>query len=362
MTEPVAAGAAPQALLDVPFDRWQEVLGLTSKEAYRVRQVQSWVFERKARSFEEMTDLPADRRARWAKDITLRTAVLDRRDTSTLDGTSRFFFTARDGHPFSTVSLPALGAEESDRISLCLSTQVGCAWGCVFCASGKVPFARNLTTSEILEQVFETERSLGRRAQSLLFMGMGEPLANYENLRAALGAIRSPLGLNLGARHVTVSTSGVVPAILKLAKEGPRVNLAVSLHAADDGTRKMILPKSAAWTIKELLRAAWEYQKQAGGGGPVTFEYILLAGVNDSVREAQRLSNLLRGKRAWVNLIAYNPVPGLPYKAPTEETVKAFAHVLESRAIFVRVRKPQGRDIAAGCGQLGAPRPVEMLK
>lgn len=353
--------AAPVALLDLPLDRWPETLGLGAKDAFRAGQVRTWVFDKRAESFDQMTDLPADLRARWSAAFRLRTATLERQDTSAQDGTARLFFKASDGRDFSTVFLPAR-KETEDRASLCLSTQVGCAWGCVFCASGRVPYERNLTPSEILEQVFGAERATGRRVQSLLFMGMGEPLANYENLRTALGAIRSPLGFHLGARHVTVSTSGLAPAIRRLAEEGPRVNLAISLHAADDETRRKILPKSSAWPIKELLSAAWEFQKGEGGGGRVTFEYILLAGVNDSVREAQRLSNLLRGKKAWVNLIAYNPVPGLPYRAPTEADTRAFAKILTDRGLFVRLRKPQGTDIAAGCGQLGRPAALSPAK
>ena len=346
---------SPTALLDVPFDRWAATLGLEGAQLFRARQVQTWVFEKRAASFSEMTDLPADLRTRWESAFRLRTAAFLRQDTSAEDGTARLFFKAADGRDFSTVYLPAR-KETEDRASLCLSTQVGCAWGCVFCASGRVAYERNLSPSEILEQIFGAEKATGRRAQSLLFMGMGEPLANLDNLRIALGAIRSPLGLNIGARHVTVSTSGLVPAIRQLAQEGPRGNLAISLHAADDETRRKVLPKSSAWSIKDLLSAAWDYQKLAGGGGRVTFEYILLAGINDSIREAQRLSNLLRGKKAWVNLIAYNPVAGLPYRRPDDETVRAFAKVLEDRGLFVRLRKPQGTDIEAGCGQLGRPR------
>ncbi len=404
----VSPSAPPRALLDIPFDRWVQALGLSEKEAYRARQVQNWVFAKRARSFSDMTDLPADLRSRWEEDLRLRTSVLEREETSAEDGTARLFFKAADGREFSAVFLPSLppalrasetpGASppaesvppektegkrktwwknkgsfpgrggrkkslstedeappiEDERASLCLSTQVGCAWGCVFCASGRVPFQRNLTPSEILEQIFAAEETSGRRIQSILFMGMGEPLANYDNLRAALNVIRSPLGLNLGARHVTVSTTGLAPAVKKLAEDGPKVNLAISLHAADDETRKKILPKSSAWPLKDLLRAAWDYQK-ATGGARLTFEYILLDGINDSIREAQRLSNLLRGKKAWVNLIAYNPVPGLPYRRSSEEATAAFAKVLEQREIFVRIRKPQGTDIAAGCGQLGEP-------
>jgi 23S rRNA (adenine2503-C2)-methyltransferase len=217
---------------------------------------------------------------------------------------------------------------------------------------------RNLFPSEILEQLLWAEELTGKKVSSVLFMGMGEPLANYNSVLWAVRVLRSPLAFNLGARHVTLSTSGLVPQIFKLASEGPKINLAVSLHAADDETRKKIMPKSSAWPIKELLKSAWVFQR-AAGEGRVTFEYILIKGVNDSIQSAQRLSNMLRDKKAWVNLIAYNPVPGLPYEKPSEPAVSAFAKVLQDRGVFVRVRKPQGVDIAAGCGQLGEPAIIQ---
>ncbi|MBL0059517.1 MAG: 23S rRNA (adenine(2503)-C(2))-methyltransferase RlmN [Elusimicrobia bacterium] len=349
-----SSAVAARPLLDIPFNDWFKVLGLEPKEAYRVRQVQTWVFERRVKTFGEMSDLPQALRERWEGAFRLRTLRLTRREVSAEDGTARLFFEASDGRSFSAVYLPAKGGE-GDRSALCLSTQVGCAWGCVFCASGRVPLERNLTPSEMVEQVLWAEEAFGHKINSLVFMGMGEPLANYANLISALQILRSPLGLNFGARHVTVSTSGLVPQIEALAREAPKVNLAISLHAADDETRKKLLPKASAWTIKTLLKAAWDYQR-ATGRGRVTFEYILIKGVNDSVREAQRLANLLRSKKAWVNLIAYNPVAGVPYEAPDEASVRAFAKVLGERALFVRVRKPQGTDIAAGCGQLGEAR------
>ncbi len=357
-------------LLDVPFAEWARALELGEKDGYRARQILTAVFQRRVKSFADMTDLPQALRDRLAGSFRLRSLSLARREISAADGTSRLFFEAPDGGSFSAVLLPSRGGDEDDsdgdaadggrsvRTGLCLSTQVGCAWGCVFCASGRVPFERNLTPSEILEQVFVAEEVLGTRLSSLVFMGMGEPLANFDHLLTALQALRSPLGFHFGARHVTVSTTGLAPQIVKLAELSPKVNLAISLHAADDETRRRVMPKSARWTIKELLHAAWEYQRITGGVR-VTFEYIVIKGVNDSVREAQRLSNMLRGKKAWVNLIAYNPVPGLPYERPTDETVAGFAKILKDRGLFVHLRKPQGVDITAGCGQLGAPQMIK---
>jgi 23S rRNA (adenine2503-C2)-methyltransferase len=378
-----------QNLLDLPFDLWAERLELGPKESFRLNQVRDWVFGKRVGTFAEMTNLPAERRARWDAAFTLRTLTVTQVERSAQDGTARVFFRALDGGVFSCVFLPTVrraraatppaaaggaaggvavdlpdveGDDEapaagstpaSERFTLCVSTQVGCAWGCVFCASGRVPFERNLAPSEILEQVFLAETALGKRITTVLFMGMGEPLANLTHLTAALKVLRSSVGFNIGARHVTFSTSGLVPQIIKLAEEAPKVNLAISLNAADDETRKLIMPKASAWPIKDLLHACWTYQRITDTR--VTFEYILLKGVNDSIRNAQRLSNMLRGKGAWVNLIAYNPVPGLPYERPDDETLNAFAKVLRDRDIFVRLRRPQGTDISAGCGQLGAP-------
>ncbi len=357
--EPAAPDAERKALLDIPFGEWFRALSLTPALTYRARQVQEWVFLKRAKTFSEMTNLPAALREDWEKRFTLRTLVLDHREASTVDGTERLFFRAADGVLIPAVFLPGRPDDDGEpaRYSLCLSTQAGCAWACVFCASGRTPFQRNLTAAEIIDQVFLAEELTGKRIGNLLFMGMGEPLANYDNVLASLRAFRSPLAFNIGARHLTLSTCGLVPQMLKLADEGPKINLAISLHAADDETRAKLLPKASHWPIKEVLKAAWVFQKGMGDGR-VTFEYIMLKGINDSEREAQRLSNLLREKKAWVNLIVYNPVPELPYQPSDEAVVRAFEKVLVDRGIFVRVRKPQGRDISAGCGQLGGPQAV----
>lgn len=318
--------------------------------AFRAGQVAEWIFKKRATQFSDMSNLPAALRQKLEDTYTVRSLTIDHASTSRIDGTTRYFFKTHDGGVVSCVYLPF-----EDRRSLCLSTQVGCAWGCVFCASGKVKFERNLTCAEILDQIFLVEKASEHPLDSLLFMGMGEPLANYTHLVPALKLIRAPLALNFGARHVTVSTCGLVPQIEKLAEEAPKVNLAISLHAANDELRKTLLPKSSRWTIKELMNAAKKYSKNTKAR--ITFEYIVLDGVNDSEQDAKRLSNLVRGPAEhgdyWVNLIAYNPVPGLPYKKPSEEKIERFKEILTARRVPVRLRKPQGVDIGAGCGQLG---------
>ncbi len=341
----------PNSLLDVPFGEWGRVLELPEKETYRVKQIQEWVFARRAKSFDDMTSLPALLRVKLKESFSLRALKTIGHDVSQKDGSSRMTFETGDKKTFSSVILPSRSRETGEeRLSLCLSTQIGCAWRCAFCASGKVHFVRNLFSSEIMEQVMCAEDVTGKKVDSLLFMGMGEPLANYHHVLWALRCLRSPLGFGYGARHVTVSTSGLVPQILKLSQESPKVNLAVSLHAADDETRRKIMPKSS-WSVQQILKSVWAYQKQMGNVR-VTFEYVLLKGLNDSLRTAQRLSNMLRGRNVWINLIEYNPVPGLAFQKASRDAMEKFEGVLTKRGLFVRMRKPQGADIKAGCGQL----------
>ena len=349
----MSSDVVKQPILNVPVAEWPAMMSELGDKPFRAGQIMEWIFKKRVTSFADMSSLSADLRKKLDEKYLLRSLQLDRGVSSQIDGTTRYFFKTFDGETVTCVYLPF-----ENRRSLCLSSQVGCAWGCVFCASGKVKFERNLTAAEIIDQILLVEKASGTPIDSLLFMGMGEPLANYRNLVEALGMIRSPLGLDFGARHVTVSTCGLVPQILKLADDVPKVNLAISLHAANDELRKELLPKSSVWPIRELMNAAKEFSKKTGSR--VTFEYIVLDGINDSEQDAKRLSNLVRGPAQHgdycVNLIAYNPVPGLPYKKPSLEKIERFKEILEARHVPVRLRKPQGVDIGAGCGQLGEAR------
>ncbi len=339
-----------ESILNIPMAEWPTLVAELGEQPFRAGQLAEWIFKKRVKEFTKMSNLSASLREKLDKAYTVRSLELDYARTSKGDGTTRYFFKTKNNETFSCVYLPF-----EDRVSLCVSTQVGCAWGCVFCASGKVPFERNLTAAEIVDQILIAEEASGKKIDSVLFMGMGEPLANNRSLVDALHMIRSDLALGLGARHVTVSTCGLVPQIEKLADEAPKVNLAISLHASNDDLRKVLLPKSSKWTIKELMNAAKNYSKKTHSR--VTFEYIVLDGVNDSDQDAKRLANLVRGPAQhgdyWVNLIAYNPVPGLPYKRPSDERIEMFKSVLTDRHVPVRLRKPQGVDIGAGCGQLG---------
>ncbi|MCG3204544.1 MAG: putative dual-specificity RNA methyltransferase RlmN [Elusimicrobia bacterium] len=335
------------------MEEWPTLVVEKGEKPFRAGQLAEWIFKKRVSEFKKMSNLPGPFRSKMETGYHIRSLELDHAVTSQEDGTTRYFFNTKDDKKVSCVYLPF-----EERRSLCVSTQVGCAWGCVFCASGKVPYERNLTPTEILDQIMIVEDASGQPLDSILFMGMGEPLANYRNLVMALQLIRSPLALHFGARHVTVSTCGLVPQIEMLAKEAPKVNLAISLHASNDELRKKLLPKSSKWTIRELMTAAKFYSMQTKSR--VTFEYIVLQGVNDSDQDAKRLANLVRGPAEhgdyWVNLIAYNPVPGLSYKRPTEERIETFKEILTARRVPVRLRKPQGVDIGAGCGQLGEAR------
>ncbi|OVE76455.1 23S rRNA (adenine(2503)-C(2))-methyltransferase, partial [bacterium F11] len=309
-------GDFKHSLLNIPLSDWPSFIEELGEKAFRANQLAEWVFQKRAKSFSQMSNLPQSLREKLEKGHRFRSLVIKSVKKSKLDGTARYFFETAEGETVSCVVLP-----HEQRRSLCISSQLGCGWGCVFCASGLVPFKRNLSPAEILDQILLVEEVTGESLDSILFMGMGEPLGNYRSLIKALNIIRSPVGLNFGARHVTVSTCGLVPQIESLANDAPKVNLAVSLHSARDEVRRKLLPKSSKWSIKELLQAVKSYSKRTKTR--VTFEYIILDGINDSEQDAKRLANLLRGVAQhgdyWVNLISYNPVPGLPYRKPKEE-------------------------------------------
>lgn len=352
--------AEPPHLLDLSVEQQEAIGGSVGMEPYRFRQVVGWFFQRRVASFHAMSDLPQTVRETLAHRMTLRALEPFDKHVSPRDGTARYQFTStgpsRDR--ITTVLLPTgdgslRGRSTPQRrgYTVCVSTQVGCGYACAFCASGLVKFQRNLLASEIVEQVLRIEDDLRQRIHGVLFMGMGEPLANYQRLVQAIRWMQAPHGLHLGARHITVSTSGLVPQIKQLAEEGVGVRLAVSLHAVRDERRRTLLPVASVYSIREVLQAARFYSQRTGQ--PTTIEYILLAGVNDSLREAQRLSNLLRSFPGAINLIPYNPVQGLPFRTPTEEAVHRFQTVLQERGLRTFIRRPKGVDLGAGCGQLG---------
>jgi 23S rRNA (adenine2503-C2)-methyltransferase len=337
---------------------------------YRVDQVLKWVYEKHATKWEAMTDLPAALREQLHRHYALNTLELARRQGSR-DTTQKFLWKLNDGSFVESVLIPAnpaLYGEPSDRHTLCVSTQVGCAYGCKFCASGLEGFKRNLRVDEIVEQVLAIERwneaneessaADARRAgprgsrliNNLVIMGMGEPLANYDNLLKALRILNAPWGGGIGARKITISTSGLAPQIRKLADEPLQFRLAISLHGATDETRNRIMPINRRYPLAELTGACEDYQRKKER--MITLEYILIAGVNDSLKETKPLAVLARRLNAKVNLIPYNKVEDLPWARPGEEAQEAFLAALEKLGATATLRREKGHDIDAACGQL----------
>jgi 23S rRNA (adenine2503-C2)-methyltransferase len=330
---------------------------LWDQPAYRLAQLLPWLYAHRAESWEEMSNLPKALRALLRQTYALRFPVLARRQGSP-DTTEKFLWRLADGALIESVLIPASAAlfgEASDRHTLCVSTQVGCAYGCKFCASGLDGWKRNLQPEEIVNQVLAVERCEkpegdGRWINNLVIMGMGEPLANYDNLLQALKILNAPWGANIGARKITVSTSGLAPQIRRLAEEPFQFRLAVSLHGATDEIRGKIMPVNSKYPLRSLL-AACEYYLQKRGR-MLTLEYILIAGVNDGLDQITPLARLARRLRAKVNLIPCNNVPGLPWNRPEEPAQQAFLAALEEAGVPATLRREKGRDIDAACGQL----------
>jgi 23S rRNA (adenine2503-C2)-methyltransferase len=314
--------------------------------AYRLGQVRHWLFGRRAAAFQDMTDLPRALRDEIVQEFMLWSASIARH-TKADDGTEKLLLTLADGGQIECVLL-----RDEVRRTICISTQVGCGMGCVFCASGLDGLARNLTTGEILEQVLRLQLLLksDERLSHIVVMGMGEPLANLDALLPALDEASSEDGLGISPRRITISTVGLPKAMRRLADTNPRYRLAVSLHAPNDALRHRIVPVSEKIPLAEILTEADNYFERSGRR--LTFEYVLLAGVNDSLTHAEELAALLAGRTALVNVIPYNPVAGLPYHTPSQAAQHHFRRILEDRGIAVRFRHRKGDAIDAACGQL----------
>jgi 23S rRNA (adenine2503-C2)-methyltransferase len=347
------ARGGPPDLRSLTRPELDELVAGLGEKPYRARQLFRWLHEKGAAHLAEMTDLPAGFRERLAAAARLVTLERAAEQRST-DGTIKWTWRTADGRLVESVYMP-----EPGRKTLCVSTQAGCAMGCTFCMTGTMGLLRNLTAGEIVDQVARANRRLvelgegkgPRPLTNLVFMGMGEPLHNYAAVKAALDLLLCEDGPNFSHRHVTVSTSGLVPAMRRLGEE-TEVKLAVSLNATTDEVRSAIMPVHARWPLAKLMEACRTFPMKRGRR--ITFEYVLLRGVNDSDEDADRLVRLVRGIPAKVNLIPYNANPGLGYEAPTPERVAAFQERLVRRDVTAVVRKNRGRDIAAACGQLAA--------
>jgi 23S rRNA (adenine2503-C2)-methyltransferase len=318
--------------------------------AYRAGQVWRWLFEKRANEFEQMSDLPKAMRGLLAENFRIWTTTVAFHQTAA-DGTEKLLVELADRQQIECVLI-----REGKRRTVCISTQVGCAMGCVFCASGLEGVARNLTTGEIVEQMLRLARLLpdDERISNIVVMGMGEPLANLDELLAALDVASSPDGLGIGARRITVSTVGLPPAIDRLAELDLHYHLAVSLHAPNDELRNELVKVNKKTGIEPILAAADRYFERTGRR--LTFEYVLLGGVNDRPEHARELVKLLRGKVALLNVIPYNPVAGLPYQMPSAAVLGRFMQILIEGGINVQVRQRKGDRIDAACGQLRRSR------
>jgi len=334
-------------LLDLSYEELSAELKELGEPSYRAQQIWDWVWRKLCPDFSAMTNLPLSLREELARRFSLNPFTILARESDD-EGTEKVLLGLADG-----TSIEAVLIREEDRNTVCISTQVGCPVGCVFCATGQMGFVRNLTAGEIAGQVLHFARTLqaqGQRVTHVVVMGMGEPFLNYEATIKALNNLNDARGFNLGARRFTVSTIGIVPAILRFAQEGKQYNLAISLHAPDEELRKKLVPLAERWPISQVLSATEAYILATGRR--VTFEYVLLRGVNDQLRHAKALAALLRGKLVHVNLIPFNPAPGLPFEPPDEGQVELFRRELLAHDVDVTVRRSRGVRIQAGCGQL----------
>ncbi len=273
------------------------------------------------------------------------------------DTTQKYLYRLHDGRYVESVLIPAnpaLYGDKSDRHTICVSSQVGCAYDCKFCASGLAGFTRNLSSAEIVEQILHTEQISGEKVNNLVFMGMGEPLANLTNLLRAIEIINADWGIGIGARKMTISTSGLAPQIKKLAEQPQQVRLAISLHGATDAVREQIMPVNRKYPLATLTEALAYYQERKKQ--KITFEYILIEGINDSLKQATELAKLARRLHTKVNLIPYNTVEGLPWKRPDVPRQEAFLAVLQRAGVTATLRREKGHDINAACGQLRLKR------
>jgi 23S rRNA (adenine2503-C2)-methyltransferase len=338
--------AAHLNLAELDISELESALEARGCERFHARQLYRWIYKRGVVDFEKMTDLSKDLRARLAADFEVVTPVLVS-DLSSIDGTRKFVLELADHRRIEAVFIP-----DTPAMTFCISTQVGCAMGCGFCLTGKMGLVRNLTAGEIAGQVrllADATRMLDHPFNVVL-MGMGEPLHNYDPTMKALRILHSEHGLAVSPRRVTLSTVGIVPGLQRLAKEPLMPNLAISLHATTDEQRSELVPPNRKYPLAEILETCRRFPLKRRSR--ITFEYVMLDGVNDTPEDARRLARLLSGIKAKVNLIPLNPAPGIPFERPPDERIDRFAQILADRHFTVSVRKSRGQDIRAACGQL----------
>ncbi len=326
----------------------QEAVLEMSEKSFRANQIWEWLWKKCARSFDDMTSLPIALRNQLAEKFQFQTTYVDE-EIKSIDKTAKLRFLLHDGQKIEGVIIPSLS-----RTTACISTQAGCPLGCGFCATGKFGFQRNLSTGEIFDQVaILNDYSLSyfkKQLTNIVIMGMGEPFLNFDAVMNAIDRIKSPEGLAMSPKRITLSTAGLVPEILRFADINNGAQLAISLHSANQLQRERIMPIAKKYPLKDLIKALEYYHTKTGDR--VTIEYLLMSDVNDTLDDARELAAFCKHFPVKVNLIHYNEVPGLPYKKPSAETVADFGKYLEEKNIVVNIRRSRGDDIAAACGQL----------
>ena len=336
-------------LKDLNLEETRAYVKKIGRETYKAEQIRQWIFGHNAPSFTGMTNISKELRSYLSSFCIISQLKITKTDIS-LDGTKKVLFELEDGNRIESVLIP-----ERNHFTACISSQVGCAMGCKFCLTARQGLIRNLKSSEIINQVIQIRELLDQpeKLTNIVFMGMGEPLANFEAVKKAVGNIISPGALNFSRRRVTLSTCGLVPEIERLGNELP-INLAVSLNAGDDKTRNTLMPINKKYPLKRLIAILKRFPLHKGRR--ITFEYILIRGINDRLSDATNLARLLKNIRAKVNLIPFNPYNGSPFEEPDEKRILAFQDELIRKNYTVMIRKSKGADISAACGQLHAPK------
>ena len=322
----------------------QELISL-GEQPFRAEQIFKWIHQENVTSFDDMTNLSLELRQKLKENYSLCIYNIIRKQESKTDGTKKYLFDVLDGNAIESVLM-----KYHHGYSVCVSTQIGCKMGCKFCASTGIQFIRNLSSGEIVEQILAIERDENIRVSNVVFMGIGEPLDNYDNVVNAIRIINNPKGINIGARHISVSTSGLVPKIYKLAEENIQCTLSISLHATTDEKRSAMMPVNNKYNIKELLQACKDYTAKTNRR--ISFEYALAKGNNDNLEDAKALADLLKGMLCHVNLIPINEIENGTFKQSSIDNIIKFRDYLNSRGIVATIRRELGSDIDAACGQL----------
>ena len=327
------------------FEELQEEMLSIGEKGFRSKQIYSWIHEKLADDFEEMTNLPKSLRQKLETEYEIRRVEMEKRQISKIDGTNKFLFCLKDGNMVESVLM-----KYKHGNSVCISSQVGCRMGCRFCASTLDGLERNLTPSEMLRQVYQIQKITGERVSNIVIMGTGEPLDNYDNFLKFIYMVSDEHGLNISQRNITASTCGIVPNIRRLAEEKLQITLALSLHGSNQEKRKSLMPVANKYELQEVLEACDYYFRKTGRR--ITFEYSLVHGVNDTPEDARELTGILEDRNCHLNLIPVNPIKEINYEKPDKKSTENFKNKLEKNGINVTIRREMGSDIDGACGQL----------